>query len=93
MESFVAEPTSFIRAVAEQTGISLETLRKALKINKVHPYKMQILQERLEDDFDSKIQFCECMYLQINAIRIFLSNICSCDECSSQKLNMCADIS
>lgn len=79
---FAAEPTSSLRTVAVQTGISHETVRKALKMHKLHPYKMQILQELYDDDFDRRIEFCEFMSRQVNAIPNILPNICFSDECS-----------
>lgn len=80
--TFTAEPTSSLRTVAEQTGMSHETVRKAMKMHKFHPYKMQILQEIYEDDFDRRIEFCEVMTHRVNTIPLLLQNICFSDECS-----------
>jgi len=80
--TFVAEPTNSLRSVAEQTGMSHETVRKALKIHKFHPYKMQILQELHEDDYDRRIEFCENMCHRVNTIPNLLLNVCFSDECT-----------
>ncbi|KAL1494962.1 hypothetical protein ABEB36_010461 [Hypothenemus hampei] len=38
--SFVAQPTTSLRVVAREVGTFHETVTKALKSNKFHPYKM-----------------------------------------------------
>lgn len=80
--TFVAEPTNSLRTVARLTGMSHETVRRALQLHKYHPYKMQILQELHEDDFDRRIEFCEIMSNLINTRAIVVSNICFSDECT-----------
>ncbi|KAF2886171.1 hypothetical protein ILUMI_20001 [Ignelater luminosus] len=49
---FTATPTSSVRKAKTVTGISRETVRRALKLHKFYPYKMQIFQELAEDDYD-----------------------------------------
>ncbi|KAL1491580.1 hypothetical protein ABEB36_012155 [Hypothenemus hampei] len=80
--SFVAEPTTSLRSMARQVGMSHETVRKALKFHKFHPYKMQMLQQLFDDNFDRRIQFCETMTNLINDNRNILQNICFSDECT-----------
>lgn len=80
--TIVANPTSSLRTVARVVGMSHETVRKALRLHKFHPYKMQILQQLFDDDFDRRIEFCEIMTDSINANRNLLHNICFTDECS-----------
>ncbi|KAJ8946385.1 hypothetical protein NQ318_011791 [Aromia moschata] len=43
-------PTTSLREVAQQTGLSHESVRKVLKLHKFHPYKLQITQELGDDD-------------------------------------------
>lgn len=40
-------------------GINQCSVSTFLKNENFHPYKMQLVQELLEDDFDRRIQFCE----------------------------------
>ncbi|KAJ8941783.1 hypothetical protein NQ318_006819 [Aromia moschata] len=75
-------PTTSLREVAQQTGLSHESVRKVLKLHKFHPYKLQITQELDDDDPDRCIQFCEIMTNRIIAQLILIKNICFSDECT-----------
>ena len=48
---------------------------KILKQNKFHPYKIHLLQELNEDDFDRCLEFCELMMEKIDAEPDFVCNI------------------
>lgn len=50
--------TNSSRAVEEQTGISQETVKKALKM---HPYKTEVLLKLHDHDFDRRMEFCVFM--------------------------------
>lgn len=79
MESFAAEPTSALRSVVGLKGMSRGTVRKVLKLPKYHPYKIKVLQQLHEDDYDVRIKICENMFHRLNAILNILFNICSND--------------
>ncbi|KAL1493663.1 hypothetical protein ABEB36_009361 [Hypothenemus hampei] len=49
------------RQIAMQQEISQSSVLKSLKQNKWHPYKVHLVQEVNEDDFDRRIEFCETM--------------------------------
>ncbi|KAL1516206.1 hypothetical protein ABEB36_000125 [Hypothenemus hampei] len=49
------------RQIAMQQEISQSSVLKSLKQNKWHPYKVHLVQELNEDDFDRRIEFCETM--------------------------------
>jgi len=53
---------------------------KILKNNKFHPYKVHLVQELNDDDFDRCIEFCELMMERIDEDLNFLSNIVFSDE-------------
>ena len=80
--TFTAEPSTSLRVVARQVDMSHETVRKALKLHKFHPYKMQIHQQLYDDDFDRRIEFCETMTNFINENQNIVQNICFSDECT-----------
>lgn len=79
---FAMDPGMSTRQAAAATGLSRESVRKILKLNKFHPYKLHIVQELGDDDPDRRIEFCELMTQKIvNEPRI-VKNICFSDECT-----------
>ena len=75
-------PTTSLRKVAGQTGLSHESVRKVLKLHKFHPYKLLITQELGDDDPDRRIEFCEIMTDKIITQPRLIKNICFSDECT-----------
>lgn len=75
-------PTTSLRTVADQTGLSRESVRKVLKLHKFHPYKPLITQELGDDDPDRRIEFCEIMTDKLIAQPRLINNICFSDECT-----------
>lgn len=51
----------------------IKSVHKILQINKFHPYKIRLVQELSNDDFDRRIEFCELME-RINEDPNYLSN-------------------
>jgi hypothetical protein len=80
LADFALNPIQSIRTVAETHEISYSTTRKVLKINKFHPYKIQLHQELNEDDPDRRVQFCQRMLELIEDDRDILMRICFSDE-------------
>ncbi|EFN82459.1 hypothetical protein EAI_16788, partial [Harpegnathos saltator] len=60
------------------------SVHKILKRNKFRPYKIRLIHELNEDDFDRRVHFCETMIAQIDAEPDFLSNIVFSDEATFQ---------
>jgi len=79
---FTIDPTSSIPKVAKLTNICTGSVHKILKRNKFFPYKIQILHELNEDDYDRRIEFCELMCQRINEDHNLIKNICFSDESS-----------
>lgn len=75
-------PTTSLRKLSVATGLSYTSVRKVLKSNKFHPYKVQILHELNEDDFDRRVQFCEHLTALLHENCNLLKNICFSDECT-----------
>ncbi|EFN80152.1 hypothetical protein EAI_03168, partial [Harpegnathos saltator] len=50
------------------------------KLNKLHPYKIRLVQELSEDDFDRRVEFCEVMMQMIIDDPLFLNNFSFSDE-------------
>ncbi|EFN85686.1 hypothetical protein EAI_09677, partial [Harpegnathos saltator] len=57
---------------------------KILKMNKFHPYKIHLVQELNEDDFDRRIEFCDLMMEKIAEDPNYLSNVLFSNEATFQ---------
>ena len=57
----VADPTLSTRELATITNIPRTSIQKFLKKNKFHPYKIRLVHELNQDDFDCHLEFCELM--------------------------------
>lgn len=75
-----ADPTLSTRKLSSVTNISRTTIRRILKHHKFHPYKIHLVHQLNEDDFDRRQEFCEIMTTRIDADENFLFNICFSDE-------------
>lgn len=78
--SFVENPHLSIRRAAQQQDIAQKSVQNILKQIKFHPYKIYLVQELNDDDFDRRIEFCETMMQRIDAEPNFLFNIVFSDE-------------
>lgn len=70
------------RQLAVVTGVSRTSIQRVLKKYKFHPYKIRLVQELNEDDFDRRLQFCEIMSERAMHNGNFVFNVCFSDECS-----------
>lgn len=70
------------RQLAEVSGVSRTSVRRILKAHKFYPYKIQLLHELNEDDYDRRLQFVEEMSERCIGNPNFMYNICFSDECS-----------
>lgn len=76
------DPTLSTRKLETVCGVSRRTVQRILKAHSFHPYKIHLVQELNEDDFDWRLQFCEDMSERIINDEHFLFNTCFSDECS-----------
>lgn len=60
-QSFVEDPKLSIRKAAQQNDISRMSVQRTLRGIKFHPYRMYLVQELNDDDFDRRNEFCEFM--------------------------------
>ena len=70
------------RQLANVSGVSRTSVQRILKKYKFHPYKIRLVQELNEDDFDRRVQFCEIMSERAMQNENFLFNVCFSDECT-----------
>lgn len=71
-----------IRKAAQYHEISRGSVHNILKANKMKPYRIHLLQQLSEDDFDRRLQFCEDVMQRIDNNNQFCSNILFSDEAS-----------
>lgn len=84
MLSFVEDSHTTTPKAAQVHGIDQKSVWKILHTNKFPPYKMKLVQELNEDDFDRRLEFCEIMMDEIDADLNFLYRIVFSDEATFQ---------
>lgn len=80
--SFVENPHTSLRKVAQEHNVHFTSVRNVLKNNNFKPYKIHLLQELNEDDFDRRMEFCEIMMRKCDENRDFLNCLVFSDEAS-----------
>lgn len=78
----IQDATLSTRKLAAISGVNRTSIQRILKKHKFHPYKIRLVQELNEDDFDRRLEFCETMSARVNQDPHLLFNICFSDECS-----------
>lgn len=69
---------------SQQNEISTFSIYKILKKNQFHPFKVKLVHEFNQDDFDRRIEFCESMMFRIDENPKFSLNIVYSDEATFQ---------
>lgn len=82
--SFMENPHQSSRSAALELETSDRSVRRILKINKFHPYKVKLVQELNEDDPDRRVEFCEQMMNLLITDPVLLDNIVFSDEATFQ---------
>lgn len=78
--AIVESPHVSTRQVARDLETSQTSVRRVLKKAKYHPYKIQLVQELSDDDFDRRSEFCGVMMDRCVIDRQFIFKICFSDE-------------
>lgn len=78
--AFEENPHTSSRQVALDNDLGHSTILRTLKKEKWHPYKVTLVQELMEDDFDRRVEFCEFMMEKNNRDPLFLKNVLFSDE-------------
>lgn len=80
--SYQDNPHSSSRQVGLNQNIGYKSVQNILHKEKYHPYKICLVHELNEDDFDRRLQFCENMQNICNDDGNFARNILFTDEAS-----------
>ena len=71
LQSFEENPHTSLRKVAQDQEVHFISVRNVLKKNKLKPYKIHLLQELNEDDYDRRMEFCDIMMMKCDQNRDF----------------------
>lgn len=80
LQSFIENPNTSVRSAAQTHEISRESARKVIKKSGFKAYRVSLLQELSEDDFDRRVEFCDIMMNKIDERHTLLDNILFSDE-------------
>ena len=73
-------PHVAISTISSNCNLSSGSVSQILRANNYHPYKVQLIHELLEDDFDRRTQFCEQIIEMNNQNLDFTRKIIFSDE-------------
>lgn len=71
-----------VRKIAQETDISKSSAHQILKRHKYHPYKMKLVQELSDDDFNRRMEFCDETMRKYDVNNQFFFWNCFSDESS-----------
>jgi len=66
LQSFVEDPNTSTRKAAQAHDCSYKSVQHVLKNSKFHPYKINLVQELVANDFDCRLEFCDIMMQKID---------------------------
>lgn len=73
------------RTIANETDITRQTIQRVLSNNKMHPYHIQLMQELNNQDFNTRIYFCNWAQQKIEGERNFFDYVLFSDESTFHK--------
>jgi hypothetical protein len=76
----IENPKTSVQQLALNHNMSRRSIQKIMKREKFHPFKIQLLHELAEDDFDRRTEFCEIMINKINQDDNFINHVLFSDE-------------
>lgn len=80
LQTIVETPITPARQISRDLDIPHPSVLRILKQNKFHPYKVHLVQELSEDDFDRRLEYCETVMRKVDEDPDFIQNIVFSDE-------------
>ena len=77
LAAIIRSPRKSTRQLSAEPGVSRSSIRRILKANKWHPYKLHMAPHLSEDDPDGRLQFCEWALTKVNEDENFSTKIFS----------------
>ena len=74
-------PHSSLRQLKIRHNMSVTTLQRLLKKEKYHPYKMILVQELKNNDYERRLKYSDWIVKQFNDDPLFVKNTVFTDEC------------
>ena len=66
--------------IAQECDISRKSVTNILRKHHYHRYKIKLVQELSEDDYDRRVEYCDEMITRVQNNRQFLYWVCFFDE-------------
>lgn len=82
LTALIENPHVSTRQLENNFNISKTSIRRIIKKNKFHPYRIQRHQELQESDYQYRLNFCNWVEEQLNENQNILDNIMFTDECT-----------
>jgi hypothetical protein len=73
-------PKQSLRQYGLNHNVTYQSVKNLFESEKIRPFKIHLVQELTEDDFDRRAEFCEIMMERCNAEHNFSQNILFSDE-------------
>lgn len=80
LQTFVENPHTSIRKSAMEHDVSHTSVLQILKRGKFHPFKIHLVHELLEDDFDRRVEFCDTVMEKCHVNPNFVRSVLFSDE-------------
>lgn len=76
----VEDPELSVREISRALEIKKSSVNKCIKLNKFHPYRSQLHQELVEEDFARRINFCHWAHNKLTTNEDFFKYVLFTDE-------------
>ena len=80
LQMFIENPHASVRQVGQAIDVSHASIERILDAHKFYPYKIHLVQELSEDDFDRRMEFCDIMMRKFDENQNFFNRIVFSDE-------------
>lgn len=80
LQNIIENPHNPLSRIAQEYGVDRKSVTKILKTHGYHPYKIRLVQELSEDDYDRRVEFCDEMMRRCDEDNQFFNWICFSDE-------------
>lgn len=80
LQSVIENPNKPPSKIAQECDISRKSVTNILRKHHYHPYKIKLVQELSEDDYDRRVEYCDEMMTRVQNNRQFLYWVCFSDE-------------
>ena len=80
LQHVVETPVSSLRKISQVSDVCFKSVHNVLIKHKYHPFKIHVVQELSEDDYERRIEFCDIMMSRFDQNNQFFKFIVFSDE-------------